>query len=232
MTEQEQQGEFDVFLCHNSLDKPEVREIANQLRARGILPWLDEWELRPGFPWQVLLEQQIANIKSAAVFVGSSGLGPWQEQELRGFLSEFVNRNCPVIPVLLSNAPQQPKIPIFLKAMTWVDFRRADSEPINHLIWGITGVKPEQGDNKETSGLSDISRDSVENASPLSAVQKVKCTSLQHRLDSLVADYAAASMQLVSTLSAVDRNILQRQIDSISRDMDEVERELKSLGCA
>src|SRR5262249_9005906 len=63
-------AEFDVFLCHNSADKPEVARIADRLEQHGILPWLDERELPPGQPWQVLLEKQIANIKAAAVFVG------------------------------------------------------------------------------------------------------------------------------------------------------------------
>ena len=212
--------QFDVFLCHNSQDKPEVIEIAKQLKAKEIVPWLDLWELPPGQNWQMLLEKQIANIKSAAIFVGSNGIGPWQEQELRGFLGEFAYRKCPIIPVLLSNAPKKPEIPIFLKAMTWVDFRVADSEPMDRLIWGITGVKRD--------GLFDILQDPVKKISP---VQKVKCSFLQLRLDALVADYAAASMQIISTISAVDRNILQRQIDSISQDMDKVENELKSLGC-
>ena len=39
-------------------------------------PWLDEWKLRPGLPWQPLLEEQIGKIKSAAVFVGKNGRGP------------------------------------------------------------------------------------------------------------------------------------------------------------
>src|SRR6266567_6514484 len=60
--------EFDVFLCHNSKDKPEVKRIAELLKAQGIVPWLDEWELRPGLPWQRALEEQIEHIKTAAVW--------------------------------------------------------------------------------------------------------------------------------------------------------------------
>ena len=136
------QSRFDVFLCHNGQDKPEVKKIALELRERGLRPWLDESELRPGHSWQELLEEQIEEIHSAAVFVGSSGIGPWQEREMRAFLSEFVDRRCPVIPVLLANASQEPKLPIFLKAMTWVDFRRVDPAPMERLVWGITGEKP------------------------------------------------------------------------------------------
>ncbi|MBD2560993.1 MULTISPECIES: GUN4 domain-containing protein [Nostoc] len=137
------EDQFDVFLCHNSKDKPEVIEIAHELTRQGIKPWLDKWELRPGLAWQVLLEEQIENIKSAAVFVGSSGLGPWQSTEMRAFLNEFVERKCPVIPVLLGNTPQQPKLPIFLRGHTWVDFR-TDTEAMEQLIWGITGKPPER----------------------------------------------------------------------------------------
>jgi len=135
-------AEFDVFLCHNWADKASVRRIADRLEEHGILPWLDERELPPGQPWQQLLEKQIARIRSAAVFVGAAGVGPWQEQELYGFLREFVSRRSPVIPVLLPDAPDKPELPIFLKAMTWVDFRLQDPEPLSRLIWGITGQRP------------------------------------------------------------------------------------------
>lgn len=135
-------GDFDVFLCHNSEDKPAVKEIGQRLKEQGILPWLDEWELRPGLPWQRLLEQQIAQIKSAAVFIGQSGIGPWQQLELEAFLREFVARGCPVIPVLLPDAPKKPELPVFLRGMTWVDFRKREPDPTERLIWGITGEHP------------------------------------------------------------------------------------------
>jgi hypothetical protein len=134
-------GAFDVFLCHNVADKPAVLEIAGQLMAHGILPWLDQWELRPGLPWQRVLEEQISSIRTAAVFVGSEGIGPWQRQELDGFLREFNQRGCPVIPVMLPGAGGEPELPLFLRAMTWVDFRVAAPDPLAHLLWGITGVR-------------------------------------------------------------------------------------------
>lgn len=132
-------GDFDVFLCHNNKDKPKVKEIGLRLKERGILSWLDEWELRPGFPWQRSLEQQIERIKTAAVFVGDDGIGPWQQEELEAFLREFTKRGCPVIPVLLPNSSTEPKLPPFLSSRTWVDFRKQVPNPIDQLVWGITG---------------------------------------------------------------------------------------------
>jgi len=134
-------GDFDVFLCHHGIDKAEVKNVGEKLKEQGLLPWLDEWELRPGIPWQRLLEERIEQIKSAAVFVGKNGMGPWQQLELEAFLREFVSHGCPVIPVLLSDAPDEPKLPVFLKGMTWVDFRKQEPDPMKQLIWGITGKR-------------------------------------------------------------------------------------------
>ncbi|HLI88570.1 MAG TPA: TIR domain-containing protein [Ktedonobacteraceae bacterium] len=134
-------NDFDVFLCYNGEDRAAVKEVGEKLKEQGILPWLDEWELRPGLPWQRLLEQQIERIKSAAVFIGKSGVGPWQQMELEAFLREFTRRGCPVIPVILADAPGTPQLPIFLQGMTWVDFRKQDPDPVTRLIWGITGKK-------------------------------------------------------------------------------------------
>jgi hypothetical protein len=138
----EEAADFDVFLCHNGEDKPAVRSIAQQLRRQGILPWLDEDELIPGRPWQEELERQIGNIRAAAVFVGPSGIGPWQNREMRAFLNEFSERQCPVIPVLLPEATA-PKLPLFLRGMTWVDLRISEAAGVERLIWGITGRRPE-----------------------------------------------------------------------------------------
>ncbi len=43
------QTQFDVFLCHNSEDKPIVINIAEELQVENINPWLDIWHLRPGY---------------------------------------------------------------------------------------------------------------------------------------------------------------------------------------
>ena len=143
LRQKRQANDFDVFLCHNSADKPAVRRIGDQLKEAGLLPWLDVDELPPGQPWQPLLEQQIQNIRAAAVCFGAAGIGPWQEREMYGFLSAFVKRGVPVIPLLLPDAPSTPELPVFLSAMTWVDFRLAHSNSLTQLIWGITGKRPD-----------------------------------------------------------------------------------------
>ncbi len=144
---------FDVFLCHNSEDKPTVIQIAQQLQQYKLKPWLDQWELRPGTTWQLELERQIRSIPTAAVFVGKAGIGPWQREEIYSLLQQFIQRRCPVIPVLLPDAPRKPDVPIFLTNRMWVDFRVTQPNPVHELIWGITGRKLIQGPTSQTKLL-------------------------------------------------------------------------------
>jgi hypothetical protein len=88
-----------------------------------------------------VLGQQIEGVKSAAIFVGDAGLGPWQDQEMQSFLNRFVTRKCAVIPVILSSTKATPELPWPLANLHCVDFR-TDSQPLQRLIWGITGQKP------------------------------------------------------------------------------------------
>ena len=134
---------FDVFLSHNSADKPTVIALAEALRERKLHVWLDAWELVPGQPWQVALEQVIETVPSAAVIVGSDGIGPWEEPEMRACIDQCVQRKLAVIPVLLPGAPDKPKLPLFLRSYTWVDLRGGlKTEALDRLEWGITGIKP------------------------------------------------------------------------------------------
>lgn len=135
--------EFDVFLCHNSQDKPAVESIGKQLRESGLNPWLDKWHLRPGFDWMDAIEQQILSVRSVAVFVGGSDLGPWQAKEIKSFLRRQVRKELPVIPVILGHCRSDPELPSFLEDFTWVDFRGDADEAMERLIWGITGEKRE-----------------------------------------------------------------------------------------
>jgi len=68
---------FDVFLSHNSNDKPTVRALKQALVERGLKCWLDEEQLRPGLSWQDLLKQGIKGSGSVAVCIAADGLVPY-----------------------------------------------------------------------------------------------------------------------------------------------------------
>jgi len=139
----DEKAAFDVFLSHNSRDKPAVRQIADALGDRGIRVWLDERELIPGRPWIPELERIIGIAPSIAVFVGENGIGPWEQPEIEGALIKAVKRGIPVIPVLLPNAPADMELPLFLQRYTWVNLSQGLSDAgLDSLELGITGKKP------------------------------------------------------------------------------------------
>jgi hypothetical protein len=123
-----------VFLCHNGIDKPIVRVLNEKLKQEGIVTWFDEDQLSPGQLWQDELELQLDKISKVCVFVGKNGMGPWQSMEIRGFLSEFVERGCIVIPVILPDSAEVPKLPLFLRQMMWADLRNDYEKNIQKLI--------------------------------------------------------------------------------------------------
>ena len=101
---------YHVFLSHAMLDKPTLKELARRLKAEGIEPWLDKWNLIPGDPWMPAIEEALAECATCAVFIGPGDLGPWQNEEMRRRsadgsgvgLSRATGPPFRVIPVLLA----------------------------------------------------------------------------------------------------------------------------------
>src|SRR6185503_17280387 len=108
--------ELDVFLSHATADKPVVERLARLLRKQGLEPWLDEWNLVPGEPWQEAIEDALARCAACAVFFGPGGTGPWQGEEMRAAIERQVTEGrYPVIPVLLPGAVrgERSRLPAF-----------------------------------------------------------------------------------------------------------------------
>jgi hypothetical protein len=146
----EEQGEFDVFLAHNSIDKLLVESISKELKRRGLNPWLDKEQIPPGKWFQDIIQQAILRVKSAAIIVGPQGIGRWQSLELRAFISQCVEKGIPVIPVLLPGITEFPKELLFLKELNAVRFDNGIQDPVSmdNLEWGITGRYPQNRDIK------------------------------------------------------------------------------------
>jgi hypothetical protein len=140
--------DYDVFLSHNSKDKPAVEQIATLLREKyGLKCWLDKWNLVPGEPWQEALEDALDQCRTVAVFVGVNDVSPWENEEMRSALETRVHdKERRVIPVLLPGAPDRGhlKLPRFLSRLTWVDFRGGleDENALYRLYCGIQGITP------------------------------------------------------------------------------------------
>ena len=86
------------------------------------------------------------------MIIGPGGPGSWHHEEMRHAIDRRVGdceRAFRVIPVLLPGVerPERSKLPSFLVATTWVEFRETldDPEAFRQLVCGIRGVEPGPG---------------------------------------------------------------------------------------
>lgn len=134
---------FDVFLSYNSRDRAAVLLLAQALKARGLRVWLDDWEVAPGSFAQEVLEQGIRDSGAAAVLFGPSGIGPWEQHEMRACIALAVKRRIRVIPVILPGVPAAPELPLLLANFSWLLLGEIlDEDSLARLEWGIRGAKP------------------------------------------------------------------------------------------
>ena len=132
---------FDVFVSYNSKDLQAVTEFAQRLGQEGIRAWLAGRELTPGELWQRTVPAIIRSIDCAVFCMGSRGVRGWQEIELHALTDQRVERDLRVIPVILPGTVGEPELPLFLKSVQIVDFRRTDPDPVGLLIKAISAQR-------------------------------------------------------------------------------------------
>lgn len=129
---------YDIFLSYNSRDQAAVHKVHEALKNRGLKPWFDREDLTPGRLWQAEAEKGLKSCRAAAVFIGPSGIGPWENMEVRALLTRAAQEGLPLIPVFLPSAPDKPELPGFLAEFGWVNLRGGITEEgIEELIRGI-----------------------------------------------------------------------------------------------
>ena len=147
---------YDVFLSYARRDRKTVIEFARRLKAIGVRPFLDVWELVPGESWQEGLEKGLEQSATLAAFLGRGEIGPWQNEEIRSALdARSKDDHYRVIPVLLpgTTLPEDSVIPRLLLRLGWVDFRAGTQDPyqFHRLLCGIRGVSPGDEIGKRTA---------------------------------------------------------------------------------
>ncbi|MCP4678211.1 MAG: TIR domain-containing protein [Deltaproteobacteria bacterium] len=148
---------FHAFLSHNSADKAAVEQLARRLTQEGVDCWLDKWHLIPGTSWQPAIERVLLECESYVVFIGPSGIGPWQNEEMRAAIDRRVAETkgeYRVIPVILPGGRRDSRLrlPTFLVSTTWVEFNESlgDEHAFHRLKCGILGIEPGQGSGEMT----------------------------------------------------------------------------------
>ena len=148
---------YQVFLSHNSQDKPFVRALADWLKKHSISYFLDEQDLGPGDIISVALEKALNESESAVICIGQEGEGPWQSEEVHTLLNRAIavsreKNEFRIIPVLLPDADTS-KLRWFLQTRLWCDLSKGitDSEP--ELLRLKSAILGERYDRKLAADL-------------------------------------------------------------------------------
>ncbi|MEH1841792.1 MAG: GUN4 domain-containing protein [Nostoc sp.] len=172
-------SQYKVFICHNSDDKLEVREIEQKLRQQGLETWMDEKHILGFEDWKKYITNNIIKMDAIAVFLGSSGFGEWQKDEIRTVYDEISRRKENELPqlrvglVILRNRRgtlQDIQNKYYNLPQGWlfdyqmVDVRKSDFS-IRKLIVAITGQPwqvydsnnfPDERNNVDYTKLRDL----------------------------------------------------------------------------
>ena len=136
---------YDVFLAHHSADKVLVQALANKLQEAGISIFLDSDSLVPGEAWASALEAVISTSRCFLLCIGSSGLGPWTEEEVNVALARKIKEpSFAFVPVLLPGASREQltELSLFVQQYQAVDLRRGfeDVQRFEQLITTLQAV--------------------------------------------------------------------------------------------
>jgi hypothetical protein len=151
---------YHAFLSYNSQDRLAVLEVYGRLKREGLEPYLEWEDLPPGVEYQAALAQALHESMTCVVFLGPSGLGPWQKQELQVALDKRARDQAfHVIPVMLPGTERPRRGDVahleFLINASWVEFLTTldDERAFRSLVWGITGTRPQEPDERYEEGL-------------------------------------------------------------------------------
>ncbi len=146
-----------IFLAHAREDKPQVRKLYADLKARGLDPWLDEVDLMPGQIWKEEIPKAIrqAGIFLACLSTRSVEKVGYVQNEFRLALSAFGERppgSIFLVPARLDDCVvpdlQIPDRGLSLQDIHWVDLWQEGSfdrlvNAIEHAF-GVATARREQ----------------------------------------------------------------------------------------
>jgi|GEM_PF-1881953 len=108
-----------IFLCHSSVDKQTVREIAQKLTIRGSQVWLDEAEILVGDSILEKIQDGINRSDYLGIVLSKKSVESiWVKKEVEAALTyEIETEEVKVLPILIEKC----NIPLFLKPKKYAD---------------------------------------------------------------------------------------------------------------
>ena len=123
---------YDVFLSHNSQDKPQVRKLAGRLKKAGLRVWFDEWVIKAGDDIYLAIERGLEAARVQALCLSPAALGSeWVTLERSTVLfRDPTNTGRRFVPILLADCT----LPDTLRRYKYVDFRQETAAAFDELL--------------------------------------------------------------------------------------------------
>ena len=128
VTDESRAGErLRIFLCHDSADKPAVRDLYRRLQADGFAPWLDEEDLLGGQVWEDEIPEAVRSSHVVLVCLSNNAINKagFIQKEIRYVLDvadEQPEGTIFLIPLKL----EECEVPRRLSRWQWINFFRED----------------------------------------------------------------------------------------------------------
>lgn len=137
-----EQFSYDVFLSHNSQDKPQVRRLAERLRAAGLRVWFDEWVIQPGDDIYLAIERGLETSRTLLLCLSPEAIGSdWVGLErCTSLFRDPLNVERRFIPLLLADC----KLPDTLRRYAYVDYRDESEAAFARLLAGCRSQEQEK----------------------------------------------------------------------------------------
>ena len=123
---------YDVFLSHNSQDKPQVRKLAGRLKKAGLRVWFDDWVIKPGDDIYLAIERGLEVARVQVLCLSPAALGSeWVTLERSTVLfRDPANAGRRFVPLLLADCT----LPDTLRRYKYVDFRQETPAAFEELL--------------------------------------------------------------------------------------------------
>ncbi len=148
--------QYDVFLSHNSKDKPRVRRLAERLRTAGLRVWFDEWIIQPGDDIYLAIERGLEASRTLVLCLSPAALGSdWVGLERSTVLfRDPDNAERRFIPLLLADC----KLPDTLRRYKYVDWREDTDAAFDQVLSACRHPKKRARRREKAAGVESPSR--------------------------------------------------------------------------
>lgn len=121
-----------AFLSHSSHDKPFIRQLASDLKGRGVQVWLDEWSIKVGESIPDKISQGLAESDYFLLAASKHSVNSeWVKRELNSaLLREVEKRAVSILPLKLDDC----EIPLLIRDKKYADFSDSYKQGLADLL--------------------------------------------------------------------------------------------------